>query len=288
MTEPPPPARERFLGAERAFDEAIIALFGCPYDGTVSFRPGARQGPAAIREFSDVLETYSPELGADLGDVPFCDLGDLALAEVRVEQNLEIISAEARRVCSSGKIPFALGGEHLVSLPLILAALESHPDLVVFQWDAHADLRGDYEGAVFSHATVMRRVAEAVGNGGLVQFGIRSGTREEWGWMKDNRMVKPLDPDHVMAAVVEKQGRPVYLSVDLDVLDPSVCPGTGTPEPGGSSFANLAACIYALRRAGVPIIALDVVELAPGIDPTGMSAAAAAKVVRELLISLRV
>ena len=279
---------DRFLGATRGFDEAVIALFGCPYDETVTFRPGARWGPSAIREVSDVLETYSPELGNDLGEIPFCDMGDLTLDQGRVELVLEVISDRAQEVFAAGKIPFALGGEHLISLPLIIKTLEHHPDLVVFHWDAHADLRNDYEGAVLSHATVMRRVAEAIGGDRLVQFGIRSGTREEWEWMKESRSVHPLDPDHVMATLVERQGRPVYLTVDVDVLDPSVCPGTGTPEPGGTTFQTLIDCIYTLRRSGAPIVALDVVELAPKIDPSGISAAAAAKIVRELLLSLRV
>ena len=256
---------DRFLGATRGFDEAIIALFGCPYDETVTFRPGARWGPSAIREVSDVLETYSPELGNDLGDIPFCDMGDLTLDQGRVELVLEAISDRAQEVFAAGKIPFALGGEHLISLPLIIKTLEHHPDLVVFHWDAHADLRNDYEGAVLSYATVMRRVAEAIGGDRLVQFGIRSGTREEWEWMKGREE-----------------------RVDVDVLDPSVCPGTGTPEPGGTTFQNLIDCIYTLRRSGAPIVALDVVELAPKIDPSGISAAAAAKIVRELLLSLRV
>ena len=278
----------RFLGAAGGLDESLIALFGCPYDETVTFRHGARWGPSAIREVSDALETYSPELGNDLGDVPFCDMGDLTLDQGRVELVLEVISGRAQEVFAAGKIPFALGGEHLISLPLIIKALEYHPDLVVFHWDAHADLRDDYKGMTLSHATVMRRVVEVVGADRLLQFGIRSGIREEWEWMKKNRTVRSLGPEQVMASLVEQQGRPVYLTLDVDVLDPAVCPGTGTPEPGGTTFQNLTNCIYTLRRSGILIVALDVVELAPNIDPSGISAAATAKIVRELLLSLRV
>jgi len=173
-------------------------------------------------------------------------------------------------------------------LPLIVAALEHHPDLVVFQWDAHADLRGDFEGAVLSHATVMRRVVEALGEDRIVQYGIRSGTREEWDWMTKHMTVWPMIPENMMAGLVQHQGRPVYLTVDVDVLDPSECPGTGTPEPGGSTFVNLIACIKAMRQAGAPIIGVDVVELAPNIDRSGISAIATAKLVRELLLSLRI
>ncbi len=289
-----PPAQEpRFLAARASFEEARIALFGCPFDETASFRSGARFGPRAIREFSDVLETYSPDQGADLDDVPFCDLGDLALPAGDVEAALDAIRTQVRWILSSGKIPFGLGGEHLVSLPMIEAALDHHPDLVIFQWDAHADLREEYEGARLSHATVMRRVVEAAGSAAgsaagaaparLVQFGVRSGTRGEWEWMRGRGSVRPLAAGEVAAALAENAGRPLYLTLDVDVLDPSECPGTGTPEPGGARFTELAACIGAL--GGAPIAALDVVELAPRIDPSGASAVCAAKAVRELILA---
>ncbi len=283
-----PPAQEerepRFLAARESFEEARIALFGCPFDETASFRSGARFGPRAIRDFSDVLETYSPDLDADLDDVPFCDLGDLALPAGDVEAALDAIRTQVRWILSSGKIPFGLGGEHLVSLPMIEAALDHHPDLVIFQWDAHADLREEYGGARLSHATVMRRVVEAVGSPDrLVQFGVRSGTRGEWEWMRGRGSVRPLAAEEVAAALAENAGRPLYLTLDLDVLDPSECPGPGTPEPGGARFTELAACIGALR--GAPIAALDVVELAPRIDPGGASAVCAAKAVRELILA---
>ncbi len=292
----PPESEPRFLAARESFEEARIALFGCPFDETASFRPGARFGPRAIREFSDVLETYSPDLDADLDDVPFCDLGDLDLPPGNVEGALDAIRTQVRWILSSGKIPFGLGGEHLVSLPMIEAALDHHPDLVIFQWDAHADLREEYEGARLSHATVMRRVVEAAGSAAgsaagaaparLVQFGVRSGTRGEWEWMRGRGPVRPLAAGEVAAALAEKAGRPLYLTLDVDVLDPSECPGTGTPEPGGARFTELAACIGALR--GAPIVALDVVELAPRIDPGGASAVCAAKAVRELILAASV
>ncbi len=281
-----PAHRDRFLAAKDSFDEAKAVLFGCPFDGAATFRRGAAQGPEAIRSFSDVLETYSPELDADLEDVPFFDMGDLSLPCGGVEAALGVIRGETGRILSAGKIPFGLGGDHLVSFPMIEAVLEAHPDLVIFQWDAHADLREEYEGAMLSHATVMRRVVEKTGAGRLVQFGIRSGTREEWRWIRQKGTCRPLDPEAVHSAVSDAGGRPVYLTLDLDVLDPSEFPGTGTPEPGGARFIDLMACIAALRRAAAPIVGLDVVELAPRIDPTGASAIAAAKTVRELLLTL--
>lgn len=284
MTGPPP--RERFLGARDSFGEGKVVLFGAPFDAAVSFRAGAAEGPSAIRAYSESLETYSPDLDADLEDVPFFDAGDLDLSACGTEAALGAIRLEAARILSAGKIPFGLGGDHLVSLPMIEATLEAHPDLVVFQWDAHADLREEYEGDAFSHATVMRRVVEKTGAGRLVQFGTRSGTREEWRWIRKEKTGRPLSPEAVESAISNLGGRPVYLTLDLDVLDPSELPGTGTPEPGGLRFHELMECIAPLRRAGAPLVGLDLVELAPRIDPSGISAIAAAKVVRELLLTL--
>ncbi|MEK6711133.1 MAG: agmatinase [Nitrospinota bacterium] len=278
--------RTPFLWAKCPFERARIVLFGCPFDGTASFRPGARFGPEAIRSVSDGLETYSPLLDADLEDLPYCDLGDLPLAPGDVPGTLASIKEEARRLLAAGKIPFALGGEHLVSLPLIEAALEVHPGLVVFQWDAHADLREDYQGAALSHASVMRKVAGQIGPGRLIQFGVRSGTREEWVWMRRHGTVHPLTPEVVRQALARHAGSPIYLTLDLDVLEPGEFPGTGTPEPGGVRFGELAECIVLLRREGARIVALDVVELTPMLDPSGASSLAAAKAVRELLLAL--
>lgn len=284
MTGPPP--RERFLGSRDSFDEGEVVLFGCPFDAAVSFRAGAAGGPGAIRAFSDVLETYSPDLDADLADIPFFDAGDLTLPAGDPEAALSEIRKEATRILGAGKIPFGLGGDHLVSLPLIESALGAHPDLVIFQWDAHADLRDEYEGAKLSHATVMRRAVEMVGPGRLVQFGVRSGTREEWRWMREQGTLRPFTPDAVGSAVSELDGRPVYLTFDLDLLDTSELPGTGTPEPGGARFREFMSCLDAFRQNFVSLAGLDLVELAPRIDPTGASTVVAAKICREMLLAL--
>lgn len=289
-----------FLGAAGGFDDADILLFGCPFDGTASYRKGARDGPAGIRKASDSIETYSPLLDADLENIRFADLGDLSLPEGGAGPEsgagpeggagpvLARIGEEARRILIAEKTPFALGGEHLISLPLIEAALGPYPDLVVFQWDAHADLRESYEGAALSHATVMRRVVEKIGDARLFQFGIRSGTRGEWAWMRERATCRPLTPEAVMEVLSAHAGAPVYLTLDLDVLDPGEFPGTGNPEAGGVRFSELAACIGALKLNQAPVVALDVVEFSPPCDPSGASAVAAAKVVRELLLSLPV
>ncbi|MFH1764796.1 MAG: agmatinase, partial [Gemmatimonadota bacterium] len=213
-------------------------------------------------------------------------LGDLVLPAGSVDESLVRIRNAARRILEAKKISFGLGGEHLVSLPLIEAALEAYPDLVVFHWDAHADLRDSYLGAFLSHATVMRRVVERVGKERVIPFGVRSGTREEWTWMRNHGGPRPLTPERVEEALDSMKGAPIYLTLDLDVLDPGEFPGTGTPEPGGARFTELSCCITALRKRSANVVALDVVELAPPCDPSGASAVAAAKAVRELLLVL--
>ncbi len=277
-------ARPRFLCAESAFEPARTVLLGCPFDETTSFRKGARLGPQAIREASDCLETYSPHLDKDLEDAALCDLGDVDFASDDTGAVLDSIRAEARGIFRAGKRPVFLGGEHLVSLSLVEAALGVFPGLVVFQWDAHADLRDEYLGEKLSHACVMRRILELEGVGPLRQFGVRSGAREEFAWMRANETLRPLTPEGV-ESVLEKIGdRAIYLTLDVDVLNPGEMPGTGSPEPGGPGFDALMDCIGLLWTAGARIVGADVVELAPEWDPSGASAITAAKLVRELAL----
>ena len=277
-------ARPRFLCAESAFEPARTVLLGCPFDETASFRRGARFGPQAIREASDCLETYSPHLDKDLEEVALCDLGDVDFASDDTGAVLDSIRAEAREIFRAGKRPVFLGGEHLVSFPAVEAALEVFPGLVVFQWDAHADLRDDYLGKKLSHACVVRRILELEGVGPLHQFGIRSGARDEFAWMRANETLRPFTPDGVESVLEEMGGRPIYLTLDVDVINPGEMPGTGSPEPGGLGLDALIDCIIALNDSGARIIGADVVELAPEWDPTGASAIAAAKLVRELAL----
>ena len=281
-------ARPRFLCADSSFESARVVLLGCPFDDTVSFRRGARSGPDAMREASDCLETYSPHLDKDLGAAALCDLGDVDFASDDTRAVLDSIRTEASRMFRAGKRPIFLGGEHLVSLPAVEAALDVYPGLAVFQWDAHADLREDYLGERLSHACVMRRVLELAGVGPLHQFGVRSGTKEEFEWMRANDTLRPLSPEAVSAALKETGDSAVYLTIDVDVINPGEMPGTGSPEPGGPSFETLIDCIGLLWTAGVRIIGADVVELAPEWDPSGASAVAAAKLVRELALVLGV
>ena len=279
-------AHPRFLCAESAFEPARTVLLGCPFDKTASFRRGARLGPDAIREASDCLETYSPHLDKDLEDAALCDLGDVDFASDDTQAVLDSIQAEAREIFRAGKRPVFLGGEHLVSLPLVEAALEVFPGLVVFQWDAHADLRDDYLGEKLSHACVMRRILGLKDIGPLHQFGVRSGTRDEFEWMRANETLRPLTPEGVESVLEEISDRAIYLTLDVDVINPGEMPGTGTPEPGGPGFDAIMDCISVLDASGARIIGADVVELAPELDPSGASAVAAAKLVRELALVL--
>ena len=277
-------ARPRFLCAQNPLESARVVLLGCPFDETASFRRGARFGPDAIREASDCLETYSPHLDRDLGDTALCDLGDVDFATDDTRAALDSIRTEASRIFRAGKRPVFLGGEHLVSLPAVEAALGVYPGLAVFQWDAHADLREDYLGEKLSHACVMRRVLELAGVGPLHQFGVRSGTREEFEWMRANETLRPLSPEAVSAALKETGDCAIYLTVDVDVINPGEMPGTGSPEPGGPGLDALTECISVLNASGARIVGADVVELAPEWDPSGASAVAAAKIVRELAL----
>ncbi len=275
---------ETFLGCDAGLEEATLVLYGAPYDSTTSFRPGTRFGSRAIRAESYGLELYSPYQDAELrGRV--LDSGDLELPFGDPAPALAMIEARAAEILQGGKVPFLLGGEHLVTLGAVRAAAKAHPDLHILHFDAHADLRADYLGAPLSHACVLRRCHELVGDHRIWQFGIRSGDKAEFDWGKGHVFTHKFDFEGLAEALDALQGKPVYLTVDLDVLDPSVFPGTGTPEPGGVSFDALRRAVTdACRRLN--IVAADVNELSPHYDPSGISTAAACKIVREMLIAL--
>ena len=275
---------ETFLGCDADWEEARVVLYGAPYDSTTSFRPGTRFGSRAIRSESYGLELYSPYQDAELrGRV--LDSGDLELPFGDPAPALAMIEARAAEILQGGKVPFLLGGEHLVTLGAVRAAAKAHPDLHILHFDAHADLRADYLGSPLSHACVLRRCHELVGDHRIYQFGIRSGDKAEFDWGKGHVFTHKFDLEGLGEALDALQGKPVYLTVDLDVLDPSVFPGTGTPEPGGVSFDALRRAVTdACRRLN--IVAADVNELSPHYDPSGISTAAACKIVREMLIAL--
>ncbi len=275
---------ETFLGCDAEYEDAALVLYGAPFDSTTSFRPGARFGPAAMRHESFGLETYSPYQDLDLTDYAIFDSGDLELCFGSSEQALADIEARAKIILADGKFPLLLGGEHLVTLGAVRALAKKYPDLHILHFDAHADLRDDYLGARLSHACVMRRCHDILGDGHIHQFCIRSGDREEFNFAKTHTDLHPFDFSGLAGTVqtlCEKQV-PVYLSIDLDCLDPSAFPGTGTPEAGGVTFAQL---LDAMRLcAKTRLVGADACELAPMLDASGVSTAAACKVVRELML----
>lgn len=276
-----------FIGCDAEYNESEIVLFGAPFDSTTSYRPGARFGSQAIRNESYGLETYSPYQGKDLTDYKIFDSGDLELPIGDTEKVLAEIQDCTEIILSSGKIPFMIGGEHLVTLGSVRAAAEKYPDLHIIHFDAHADLRDDYLGAKLSHACVLRRCWEVLGDGRITQFGIRSGDREEWRWGKEHVTTHPfiVDMEVLQETLRKLEGKPVYFTLDLDVLDPSVFPGTGTPEPGGISFEELRRAVTQICSTA-RIVGCDVNELSPALDASGASTAVACKIVREMLLAL--
>ena len=274
-----------FIGADRDYGEADIVLFGAPYDSTTSFRPGARFGPAAMRSESFGIETYSPYQDRDLEDVRVHDAGDLELPFGAQEPALGMIESKAAAILADGKIPVLLGGEHLVTLGAVRAAAKRFPDLHIIHFDAHADLREDYLGNPLSHACVMRRCHDILGDGRIHQFGIRSGTRDEFAFMAAGHVVTERHTCATLPQLTFPDGAPVYLTVDMDVLDPSEFPGTGTQEAGGLRFRELLAAVMDVFRR-FNVVAFDNVELAPSLDPSGRSTALACKFLREELLLL--
>ena len=280
----------QFIGCDVPFEDAKVVLFGAPYDSTTSFRPGTRFGPNAMRMERFGIETYSMLLDKDLlDDTSVFDSGDIELPFGNQEQTLAMIEARADEIAAAGKIPFLLGGEHLVTLGSVRAVAKKHPDLRIVHFDAHADLREDYLGNPLSHACVLRRCHDLLGDGRIFQFGIRSGTREERRFMRDGHVTTELFADTTLDAVLDAIGpdAPVYLTVDMDVLDPSEFPGTGTQEAGGFRYPQLVADVRKIL-AQLNVVGLDNVELNPGLDSSGRSTALACKFLREELLSLRV
>ena len=275
-----------FIGADSSYEEAKAVIFGAPYDSTTSFRPGGRFGPAAMRSDSFGIETYSPYQDRDLDEVRVHDAGDIELPFGAPEPVLDMIEAKAAAIFDDGKVPVLLGGEHLVTLGSVRAAAKRFPGLHIIHFDAHADLREEYLGNPLSHACVLRRCHDILGDGRIHQFGIRSGTREEFAFMAAGHVVTERHACATLPKLTLPEGTPVYLTVDMDVLDPSEFPGTGTQEAGGLRFRELlAAVLDVFGRFNV--VAFDNVELAPSLDPSGRSTALACKFLREELIAMK-
>jgi len=274
------PSINTFIGCDNSYNDADIVLFGAPYDGTTSNRPGARFAGSAIRRESYGLETYSPCLDCDLGDIKVFDSGELEVPFGDPVPVLDMIYGHVKAIINDDKLPVMLGGEHLVTLGAVRAMVEKHPDLNIIHFDAHTDLRDDYLGQKLSHATVIRRCHELIGDNRIYSYGIRSGTREEFEWAGEHIYLQRFNLDNI-----RETNAPVYLTIDLDVLDPSVFPATGTPEAGGISYNELISGI--VSACGMNIVGCDLVELSPPYDHTGVSTATACKILRELLLCLK-
>ncbi len=277
---------ENFIGCDSSYADANIVIYGAPFDSTTSYRPGARFGPSAMRHESFGLETYSPYQDKDLTDCKIFDSGDLELCFGSSESALLDIESRANVILNDGKLPLLLGGEHLVTLGAVRAAIAKYPDLHIVHFDAHADLRDDYLGAKLSHACVIRRCHDLIGDGRIHQFCIRSGDMEEFRFAEKHTDMHKFDFSGLeeLTEKLKKENVPVYFTIDLDCLDPSAFPGTGTPEAGGVSFLALLEAIRTVAKANV--IGADVNELAPMLDNSGVSTAVACKVLRELLLAL--
>ena len=275
-----------FIGCDADYEDAEIVLFGAPFDSTTSYRPGTRFASQTMRNESFGLETYSPYQDRDLTDYAIFDSGDLELPFGNSESALNEIEERAAIILNDGKLPFMIGGEHLVTLGSVRAVLKQYPDLHIVHFDAHTDLRDEYLGVKLSHASVIRRCWDLMGDGRIHQFGIRSGDRPEFRWAEEGHVnLHKFDFSGLKQTVESLKGKPVYLTLDLDVLDPSVFPGTGTPEFGGVTFMELLQALHTVISE-CQVVACDVNELCPPLDVTGASTAAACKIVREMLLEL--
>lgn len=277
---------ETFIGCDCEYKDAKIVLFGAPFDSTTSFRPGARFGSSAIRHESFGIETYSPYQDKDLTDLKVFDCGDLELSFGSPEAALSDIEEQTRTILNDGKLPLMIGGEHLVTLGAFKAVFEKYPDAHIIHFDAHCDLRDDYLGVSLSHACVLRRCFDLVGDGRIHQFCIRSGERDEFLFAKEHTDMHKFNFDGLKEVCEElaMNNTPVYFTIDLDCMDPSVFCGTGTPEAGGVSFTELLGAILTVSKTN--IVGADINELAPMLDASGASTAVACKTLRELILSI--
>lgn len=274
-----------FLGSSSTqLIEGRPVLFGCPLDMTTTYRHGCQKAPQSVRLSSESIETFSPLFWRDLTNAPFSDIGDIEFKHERVEQCLNVIQETVSSVLENKAIPLCLGGEHTITLPIIKSIDACHPQCVVIQLDAHADLRQDYEGMILNHATVMRRIAEIIGSDRIIQIGVRAGTKEEFEWMGEQETLfewRTLS-EGVLARKIA--GRPVYLTIDVDVLDPACMSATGNPEPGGLFYADIERFLRMMES--FQMVGADVVEFNPDLDPSEVGSITTAKIVREVLLLL--
>lgn len=274
-----------FIGCDNEYKESQIVIFGAPFDGTTSYRPGTRFAASAMRNESIGIETYSPYQDRDLEDYNIFDGGDLEFVFGNPAKNIAIIKEYVAGLLKDNKIPAMIGGEHLVTLGAVQAVAEKYNDLHIIHFDAHADLRDDYLGEKLSHATVIHRVWDIVGDNKIFQFGIRSGEKGEFEFAKNHTYMNKFDMKTLDEVIAKLKNKPVYITIDLDVLDSSVFPGTGTPEAGGITFKELMNAIMLFQNLE-NIVAFDINELSPMLDASGASTACACKVLREMLLAV--
>ncbi|RDU37450.1 agmatinase [Neobacillus piezotolerans] len=275
-----------FIKSHPNFEESKAVLYGMPMDWTVSYRPGSRFGPARIREVSIGLEEYSAYLDRELDDVKYFDAGDIPLPFGNPQRSLDIIEDFVDKVLAEDKFPLGMGGEHLVSWPVMKAVYKKYPDLAIIHMDAHTDLREEYEGEPLSHSTPIRKIADLIGPSNVYSFGIRSGMKEEFDWAKRVGMhISKFDVHQPLKEILPKlAGRPVYVTIDIDVLDPAHAPGTGTVDAGGITSRELLASIHEIARSDVKVVGADLVEVAPVYDNSEQTANTASKLIREMLL----
>ncbi|PIK28136.1 MULTISPECIES: agmatinase [Bacillus] len=275
-----------FIGSHPTWEDAKVILYGMPMDWTVSYRPGSRFGPNRIREVSIGLEEYSPYLDRELHEVPFFDAGDIPLPFGNAQKSLDLIEEYVDSILEKDKFPLGMGGEHLVSWPVFRAMHKKYPDLAIIHMDAHTDLREEYEGEPLSHSTPIRKAAGLIGPENVFSFGIRSGMKEEFEWAKEAGMhmskFEVLEP--LKQILPRLKGRPVYVTIDIDVLDPAHAPGTGTVDAGGITSKELLASIHAIAGSDVQVVGADLVEVAPVYDHSDQTANTASKLLREMLL----
>ncbi len=275
-----------FIKSHPSFEESEAVLYGMPMDWTVSFRPGSRFGPARIREVSVGLEEYSAYLDRELEDVKYYDAGDIPLPFGNAQRSLDMIEDFVGQILAADKFPLGMGGEHLVTWPVIRAMYQKYPDLAIIHMDAHTDLRENYEGEPLSHSTPIRKAAELIGPQNVFSFGIRSGMKEEFQWAKEVGMyIAKFEVLEPLKEILPKlAGRPVYVTIDIDVLDPAHAPGTGTVDAGGITSRELLASIHEIAKSDIKVVGADLVEVAPIYDPSEQTANTASKLLREMIL----
>ena len=277
-----------FIKSHPNYEESEAVIYGMPMDWTVSYRPGSRFGPARIREVSIGLEEYSPYLDRELEEVKYFDAGDIPLPFGNPQRSIDMIEEYIDQLLADDKYPLGMGGEHLVSWPVMKAMYKKYPDLAIIHFDAHTDLRDDYEGEPLSHSTPIKKIANLIGPTNVFSFGIRSGMKEEFQWAKEVGMhISKFEVLEPLKEILPKlAGRPVYLTIDIDVLDPAHAPGTGTVDAGGITSKELLASIHEIAKSDIHVVGSDLVEVAPIYDHSEQTANTASKIIREMILGL--